>query len=178
MRTNTNWIQSFTGKQFWPLDPKPQDVDILDIAHGLSMVCRFNGQCARFYSVAEHSVLVARALPGSLKLAGLLHDASEAYISDVAKPIKSGLVGYDVIERELQAAVYDRFSIDGSYCAEAVKVIDSRILIDEQIAVMGPAPVDWKLKGEPLGVDIECWSPAVVEIEFLNMFNLLYNVNF
>ena len=59
----TGWIQTFTGKKFSPLEPRREDIDILDIAHSRSMQCRFNGHCRQFYSVAEHSVRVARILP-------------------------------------------------------------------------------------------------------------------
>lgn len=54
-----DWMQTFTGRQFWPMDPRPEDLDILDIAHALSLLCRFGGHCQRFYSVAEHSVHVS-----------------------------------------------------------------------------------------------------------------------
>ncbi|MFN9113590.1 MAG: phosphohydrolase, partial [Bacteroidota bacterium] len=72
----TQWIQTFSGIAFWPLDPKPEHVRIADIAHALSMKCRYNGHTRKFYSVAEHSVLVSRHVPEEDALWALLHDAS------------------------------------------------------------------------------------------------------
>lgn len=83
------WIQTFTGKKF-PLDkPDPALIDIEGIAHALSLLCRFNGHCTRFCSVAEHSVHVAREIDLDLAMEGLLHDAAEAYLGDVHSPLKA-----------------------------------------------------------------------------------------
>lgn len=70
-----DWIQTFTGRQFWPLDPQPDHIDIADIAHALAHDCRFGGHCRRFYSVAEHSVLLSRAVAPEFRLAALMHDS-------------------------------------------------------------------------------------------------------
>src|SRR5580704_6503205 len=85
------YLSTYTGKKFFPYDPRPEQICIEDIAHGLSMLCRFVGQCRFFFSVAEHSIAVARLLPTNLKLFGLLHDASEAYLADLPRPVKAGL---------------------------------------------------------------------------------------
>lgn len=88
-------IQTYTGRKFWPLDPRPEDVCIEDIAHALSLKCRFGGHCKRFYSVAQHSVLVCNTLNANggrssptLLMQGLMHDAAEAYLPDFPSPIK------------------------------------------------------------------------------------------
>ena len=81
MSERGNWMQTFTGGRFYPSDPRYEDIHIEDIAHGLSMTCRFGGQCDHFYSVAEHSWHVAMLCPQRDRLAGLMHDASEASIS-------------------------------------------------------------------------------------------------
>ena len=94
--TNNNWIQTYTGKCFTPLDPKPEDICAEDIAHHLSNLCRFSGAVNDFYSVAEHSVrcfwyareVLSPGPPSPLHLAVLLHDAAEAYIIDLPRPIK------------------------------------------------------------------------------------------
>ena len=78
-----SYLSTFSGKKFYPFNPSPEQIEIVDIAHGLSMVCRFSGQCPYFYSVAEHCIHVTNVLPPSLKLEGLLHDASEAYLADL-----------------------------------------------------------------------------------------------
>src|SRR5665213_153577 len=83
-----NWMQTYTGKQYWPCDPRPEEVFIIDIAHALSQMCRYSGHCIHFYSVAEHSVLLSRyASTLETKKWSLLHDASEAYITDIIRPV-------------------------------------------------------------------------------------------
>src|SRR5271165_4859950 len=84
----TGWIQTYTGKKFFPMDPKPEDICIEDIAHSLSMICRFTGHSREFYSVAQHSVYVSELCSEQWMLHGLLHDAEEAYTNDLARPIK------------------------------------------------------------------------------------------
>src|SRR5208283_3910606 len=82
------WIQTWTGRKFSLLDPQPEDVCIEDIAHALTNICRFNGHCRGFYSVAQHSVHVADLVPTPYKLDALLHDAGEAYYGDITRPQK------------------------------------------------------------------------------------------
>jgi len=114
-----DWIQVHTGRPFWPLDPRPEDFDILDIAQGLSLQCRFGGQSAVYYSVAQHSVFVSeiceREAADDLKrttaLAGLLHDASEAFISDIPRPVKKHLPEFQAIEDRLWKAVQERWEL-------------------------------------------------------------------
>ena len=94
------WITTYTGQHFYPLDPRPHEVNMLDIAHALSMICRFNGHTQFFYSVAEHSIRCAyhahEQWPDriELQLAALLHDASEAYLCDIPRPVKLQLPDY------------------------------------------------------------------------------------
>jgi len=102
------WMATFSGKPFTPMHPDPGSIDLPSIAHALSNICRFGGHCKRFYSVAQHSVLVKRQAAhlleeaqrddqsiverlvdlGNIMRAALLHDAAEAYIGDVIQPIK------------------------------------------------------------------------------------------
>src|SRR6266700_4788978 len=100
-----DWIQTAMGRKFWPMDPRSGEVFIDDIAHALSMLCRFGGHCIRFYSVAEHSVLLSRVAEPRFKLWALLHDASEAYLADVPRPVKPALVGYKDAEERVQRAI-------------------------------------------------------------------------
>lgn len=107
-------IQTFTGEWITPLDPPHGNINIVDIAHSLAMTCRFSGHCRRFYSVAEHSIIVSEmAEQESKELArwGLLHDASEAYLPDVARPIKSFFAGFKQWEESLLQAVADTFNL-------------------------------------------------------------------
>jgi len=104
-------LRTYTGLDLDPLDPQPEALAIEDIAHGLAHTCRFSGQCPRFYSVAEHSVRVSRMVPARDALVALLHDATEAYLSDLVSPLKAlgDLAGYRAIEARLLAAIYRRF---------------------------------------------------------------------
>src|SRR5690606_29748913 len=93
-----DWMQTFTGRRFWPLDPRPDEICIEDIAHALSMQCRYAGHCLSFYSVAEHSVLLSQHVAEPFRRWALLHDASEAYLVDVPRPIKGDLSNYRAVE--------------------------------------------------------------------------------
>lgn len=165
-----DWMQTFTGRAFYPLDPRAEDVDPVDIAHALSMLCRYGGHTQRFYSVAEHCVLMSRKVAPEHALAALLHDATEAYVGDVIRPIKHSLPDYCTIEDRVALAIAERFGIDPHLPAE-VKLADTRILLDERVAVLGPRPLPWHPSVEalePLGVDIQCWSPEVARREYLS----------
>lgn len=108
-----NWIQTYTGKRFWPLDPRPEDIDPIDIAQALSQQCRFSGHTDRHYSVLEHSIRVARLVAKDLKAEALLHDASEAYLVDIPRPMKRlpEFEAYCDIETKVSNAICKRFSI-------------------------------------------------------------------
>lgn len=171
MNTNRqgDWIQTYTGRKFYTLDPRPEEVDIVDIAHALSMMCRYNGHCERFYSVAEHSVLIARHLPLKYKLWGLLHDASEAYIADINRPTKRFMPEYKSIERNIMLAVCDHFGLDRDEPFE-VKCADNGILFDECAQNMKTPPNDWALTDPPLGVTLKYWPPACAKHWFLTTY--------
>ncbi len=137
-----DWIQTAHGRQFWPIDPRPDEVFIDDIAHALSMLCRFGGHCLHFYSVAEHSVLLSRAAPPEHKLWALLHDAGEAYLVDVPRPLKPFLAGYREAEDKIMLAICERFGLPAEMPAP-LKDLDKRILFDERTQNMATAPVRW-----------------------------------
>ena len=106
-----HWIQTYSGRRFWVLAPHADDVDIRDIAHHLSLICRFTGACKYHYSVAQHSLLVSELVPDDCQLWALLHDAAEAYLSDVARPVKYQL-GINLIEGPILRAVAEKFGLD------------------------------------------------------------------
>lgn len=137
-----NWMQTVGGRAFYPLDPRPEDVAIRDIAHALSFVCRFGGHCTEFYSVAEHSVRVAdavRAAGGSAQetFHALMHDAAEAYVGDMVWPLKQAhaLVGYKGIERLIENAIAQRFGLELAMPA-IVKRFDLVLLSTEKRDLM------------------------------------------
>lgn len=172
-----DWMQTFTGKQFWPMDPRADEIDIADIAHSLSMQCRYAGHSLRFYSVAEHSTLVAKwILDNGTRwdaLAGLLHDATEAYLVDVPRPVKPFLNGYREAEARMWNAVAQRFWGYEFDLPPIVHEADNRILCDERAQNMAPSQADWNIPDNPLGITLQFWSPEQAEAGFLRMFNQL-----
>ena len=172
-----DWMQTYTGRQFWPLDPRPSEIDITDIAHSLGMACRYAGHVLQFYSVAEHCVLLCRWLescgePAEVQLAGLLHDATEAYLVDVPRPVKPHLSEYRKFETRLWYAVAARFNIS-AHVPDIVHFADSAILADEQRQNMAPCSVQWDLPYGALDIELQFWSPARAKAEFLAEFERL-----
>ena len=165
----SDWIQTFTGRKFYPLEPRAEDICLEDIAHALSMKCRYGGHCSRFYSVAEHSMMVSAFGRSEFCAWGLLHDAAEAYLADIPRPVKPDLKGWNMIEARVMDAICERF---GMYPGEPpeVKEIDNRILVDESRALM-PGSDAWNLPFEPLGVRLRLLSPSAAERLFLRYAN-------
>lgn len=164
-----DWMQTFTGRQFYPMDPNPEDVDERDIAHALSLLCRYNGHVDRFYSVAEHCVLMASVMPTpQLALWALLHDATEAYVGDMIRPLKRSMPDYIAAEARVWEAIAERFGVPLEMPAE-VRDGDNRILLTERAALMrSKSPAVWAVDGlDPLPVHIEAWSPEYAEDTYL-----------
>lgn len=114
MKNNYNFISLGQGDRRFYFDQEYMNIDnicIEDIAYSLSKVCRFAGHCSRFYSVAEHSILVSRILPPHLAMSGLLHDATEAFLGDVTRPLKEMLPNYKEIENKLANLIEQKFEI-------------------------------------------------------------------
>lgn len=176
-RSSQGWIQTFGGGQFWPLAPRARAIDIRDIAHSLSLLCRFNGHCRGFYSVAEHSLHVAALLEPAFAPWGLLHDAAEAYLSDLPRPLKSLLPDYGRAENKVLRAVARRFHLDWPM-PPCVKAVDGTLLATEKLALMGPEPASWGPL--PAAVDpaiIRCYPPPVAEALFLQEFQRIFPHN-
>jgi uncharacterized protein len=172
MTDRGNWMQTYTGRAFYPLHPDPADVDPADIAHALSNICRYGGHVRRYYSVAEHCVLLSYAVAPQHALWALLHDATEAYVGDMIRPLKRTMPDYVTAENRIMRAICERFGLPYD-CPSAVKTADSRILLDERNAVLGPCPMPWPdylEKLAPLGVHISAWTPARAERSYLARF--------
>ncbi len=156
------WLETYTGKRFYPLDPRPEDVDIRDIAHGLSLICRFNGQCQYFFSVAQHSLNCAEFIRRQgawatkyverWQLLCLLHDAAEAYISDLPGPLKAYIPKYKEIEQGIMQAIYEGLGIKPPSIPDGItiKYVDKMMLATEAAALVPSAGVCW-----------ECWPPGI-----------------
>ncbi len=172
--TDTNklepWIETFTGKQFHFLDPSNDQIDIRDIAHSLAFTCRYTGHSNRFYSVAEHSILVSYL--ASDPLAGLLHDASEAYITDIASPIKPHLTNYKELEDKLMGKIAAKFGF--AYPLDPdIKDCDSTQLKTEAKHLLKSRGYPWAHlypTKRPHGITPNCWSPEEAETKFLERF--------
>lgn len=168
------WIQTFTGKKFDPIHPSAVDISLLDIAHALSNMCRFTGHVKEFYSVAQHCVLVSYICDSKDALHGLLHDASEAYLVDIPRPIKrSGkMEGYRELENNLQSLIYQKFGLS-SVEPEGVKVADTALLATEARDLMAPLHPDWRQPAKPLPFTITPLSPKEAKQLFLDRYNEL-----
>jgi len=170
-----NFMNTFSGGHYWPIDPRPEDVHIEDIAHHLSLLCRYTGAVKRFYSVAEHSWHMSFLVPREHQFAALLHDATEAYVGDVGRPLKRHLDNYQDIERLNWLAIATRFSLpkDLDPC---IKKMDGLICLAEQRQMCtrwddGHDASQHGIVGAPPDVKIEGWMPPVAEALFLQRYN-------
>lgn len=138
MMSRGHYLQTFTGKAFYPLDPRPEDICIEDIAHALTYLCRFGGHCKRFYSVAEHSWNVAESIhlagySDALAFEGLMHDAAEAYVGDMVWPLKNseGLEAYKAIDDRIDLLIRQKYGLPEKMSA-VVKRYDLVMLSTEK----------------------------------------------
>lgn len=164
------------------MDPRAEEVSLDDIAHSLSNVCRYAGHTKTHYSVGQHSVLVSLNVPPQYAVHGLLHDAAEAYIGDISRPVKRSLrevIGstLDDIEDRIMAAISERFGVVWTEDAyEAVKHADNLLLATEARDFMSPLHPDWHqwLNGCPvLPEPIQPWMPGRSSYEFKKRFQEL-----
>jgi hypothetical protein len=149
------------------------EVSILDIARGLANTCRFGGQCERFYSVAEHSVLASRIAPDGFEFEALMHDAGEALLGDVPKPLKQILPDYMALERQVDASLACHFHFAYPK-SDAVKELDYAMLAAEQIQVMGNGD-KWAHTHGTIAADvkIEFWPPEFAYFKFMRRYKEL-----
>jgi 5'-deoxynucleotidase YfbR-like HD superfamily hydrolase len=187
------YIQTFTGKQFFSLEPRAADVDIVDICHSLSLKCRFAGHCSYFYSVAQHSVLVMNEVIEILRSHAnydkdekrdiikwaLMHDAGEAYFSDIPNPIKKSDPLFDKIEDRILEAVAEHFRLPWPLTGTPkaiVKEADHALLATEARDLL---PIVWEDYQEmwahkALKHAIEPWSSSYAEKRFLKEYRNLF----
>lgn len=195
-----DWIQTRTGRKFHLLDPRPEDFCIEDISHALANQCRFTGHVRRFYSVAEHSVRVARRIMethptlcrsdqwvglrrvcygefwgSELAYHGLMHDATEAYICDLARPFKHlpEFAFYRELEHKLMIQIAHAFNVEYPF-HPAIKDADEILLGTEARDLMWPCTEGWHFRYPHLKEKIRPWSPRKAKREFLNLY---YEIN-
>jgi hypothetical protein len=171
-RGKHDWIQTYTGRAFYPLDPDSNDVVIDDIGHALANMCRFTGHTREFYSVAQHSVMIALLLPRELALEGLLHDAAEAYLLDVARPVKHhpSFGFFRQCEKRVDDAIRAAFCLQKNE-PDLVKQIDRRMLTTERRDLMSSCPQghDWQASPDAYEFKIEPWQPARAKSTFMEL---------
>lgn len=178
MARKGDWTQTYSGIAFWPLDPRPEEILIEDIAHALSRQCRFAGHIRNreFYSVAEHSLLVSQHVPHEYALWGLLHDAAEAYIGDMVRPLKKNISQYEEIERQIMHAVCSRFGLPQEM-PTCVQEMDTCLLFSERAMLLAPPPYPWEHEQESKIVAIIGLFPETAKREFLFRYHELIRGN-
>lgn len=201
MIKQTDWIQTYTGRKFYPLEPDAADVNIEDIAHALAMKCRFNGHVKQFYSVAQHSVLMARHIKPTktkvstfyLKMWALLHDAGEAYLADIPRPVKpytriatghyfNDTVPFGDVEEQLRNTIFEVVApkLHNTKEPSIVKEFDLRILVNEAYSLMNLNAVNRSTWGALMGVErvteiglINGWTWQESKMAFMEYFTFL-----
>ena len=175
----SNFITTYSNIKFNPIEPEVKDISIKDIAHSLSLMTRANGHFKEFYSVAQHSIYCAneaitRGYSSKVALACLIHDASEAYLADITRPVKKNLFKYLEIEENLQTLIYDKFIQEQltEDELELVHSIDNSMLYYEFIHYkdLELDIVAQKLKSNP---EFKFIDFKIIENEFINLFNEL-----
>ena len=158
------WCQTFTGRAFYPCEPYATDVDERDIAHSLALQSRFGGHCLVPYSVAEHCLRVSRIVPPEHALAGLLHDAAEAYVVDLPRPLKVALAAsdYSALEKKCARVIGYRFGVDLVNLPDEVRHADEVMLATERRDLMTACKFEWQPLPDALLEAIEpmAWDEA------------------
>ena len=170
-----NTIALRSGVYFDFDNPRAEMINISDIGWALSNVCRYGGHCS-FYSVAEHCCYCYDQIEPrrNLRIAALLHDASEAYVGDMPKPLKNLLPEYSVIEKKIQRLIYVKFGVDGRY-DQMIKKVDRELLKAEK-AVLFPRDREvWAgfEDVDEIDVEINFWEPAEAFKQFMRRCDIL-----
>jgi hypothetical protein len=167
------WIETYTKRKFNVFKPDLDSINIEDIAHALACNARFNGHLIRPLSVAEHSYYVSKYVGREHAFVALLHDASEAYLSDVPRPIKAFLPEIKLVEQGVTRSIFDKYGIKGNI-PEEVKLIDRRICASEALD-SGFHISEWigTEQYQPLDHTPSYWNYKDARFYFMNRFNEL-----
>jgi hypothetical protein len=177
-------ILTYTGKWFAPMEPRVNDVDIVDIAHALSLICRFTGHTKYHYSVAQHSIAVSCLCDPKTMIYGLMHDAAEAYLTDIAHPIKAGFMWngkpFSEVEDHLMEVILNALGVPQPSTAarKEVTAIDRSVGVSESIQLM-KHQLSWgrNTRVEPANYRVHPWMAEYAEQCFMKKFNDLKSHN-
>ncbi len=167
-----SYIYTYTGKKVYPGNMKAEDIDIRDVAHHLSNQCRYAGAVKHFYSVAEHSVHVSHFVPKEDAMWGLLHDATEAYMNDIPRPVKDQCPQYVKMEEAILPAIANHFNLV-AMIPESVHRVDKEMLIHEMRDLMTGPPINRYIEGitRTFWINLrEPWTPEIAEQAFLRKY--------
>jgi hypothetical protein len=170
------WILTYSGQRFDLAKPDPNQILVRDIARALAFTCRFGGHVEKFYSVAQHCVIVSKLVPAEFAFAGLLHDAAEAYVSDVVSPLKHLIPGYITYEVAVQHAIAERFGLAVEELrSPEVKHADMIALATERRDLVAPDNCVWDcvIGYQPHEREINPLPPVSAERLFLDRFREL-----
>lgn len=172
------WMQTRSGRAYHFENPRQHEITLGDIAHALSNICRYGGHANRFYSVAEHSVRVSEVVERTHPehaFAALMHDATEAYVGDVPRPLKA-LLGpvYAALEAKAWAAICVKFAIN-PFLHESVKAADNAVLLAERDVLLETPPIPWTWAAGlvPADVRIYGYAPNIARDEFIERYREL-----
>lgn len=185
------WIQTYSGRRFRPMAPRVEDVDIEDIAQALSNLCRFNGHCRSFYSVAQHSILVSELVPPDAAKAALLHDAAEAYFGDITRPVKEELYFFPpapnsvletvgVMEKKIAGVIFEAFGLEWPMMDSVTRLVqnaDLKALATERRDLLRWTPDRWPclegVKAREQAIVVTS-DPQLAKREFMGRFEYLF----
>jgi hypothetical protein len=177
-----DWMITSSGVRFFPRDPRPDEILIEDIAHHLARICRYGGAVEGYYSVAEHCCLMSdhflkgrAAWHREAARFALLHDAAEAYIGDLIRPIKPSLPEFAAIEKPIEIMIWRKFGL-GDVMPIAVKAADNNIIGDERVGLFPQSVIEaanWTYR-EGLGLTLQQWPSVRAKGEFLLRFQALF----
>lgn len=168
-----NFLTTFMDHRFYPFDPRPEEMCIEDIAHSLAFKCRFNGFTPKFYSVAEHSVILSNIVSEPVRRAALMHDGSEAYIPDIPRPLKVMMQEIIALEQPILDVVFEKFGLEPGL-PEEVHEMDTIMPAMEAVRMWDPAPTWCQYYGELPIIKLYNWSPEEAEYRFLRRFHELF----
>lgn len=172
------WIETYTGKKFYPFDPRVEDIVVEDMIHAVCHLCRFGGHSRQFYSVGQHLLLVHQYLKDRdeaplVRLYGLTHDFAEAYLADLPGPIKRMMAEYQELERRLSLMIWESFRVGplDEKIVSTVKEAD-KLILRHEANVLGVNKNNWA-QNVPLNYPIREERPSEVKERLRNTFHAL-----